>query len=210
MATNHPKTNPETLRAVYAAYRLAAAGQPFCEELCKGLPQGSIYEVRAVSEHEVTLTVRTRNGVGRSPRKLPALGCLVVRVLALCGGSPYFNPDRRKGHKGELHYLYISGFPVARILANAGQGFKVDFKGDHRDLCPSNLQLVSTKRGLTTAARPNATAEALSNFDSNAAKWGLAALLSRDEYAAMIEHCYRLFDKRYAHLLRGPEIEAAE
>ncbi|GJD34001.1 hypothetical protein [Methylobacterium aerolatum] len=210
MAKRHLKTTPENVEAVLSAYRLAVAGQPFHEELAKVRSLGSIVEVKHTPDNAMAVQVRTLKGELRSPRKMDCYGALILGVLSLPGGSPYFNPDRRKGFKGELHYLYVCGQPIVRVLADAQAGEKVEYGADHRDLRPSTLRVVPVSRGRSSATRPEATAEALRNYDANAAKWGLAGILSRDDYAATIEGSYRLFDQRHAAYLKPATREAAE
>jgi len=210
MATKHPTTTPENVEAVLSAYRLALAGRPFHEELAKVRNLGSIVEVKHTADGVMTVQVCTRKGKRRSPRKMDCYGTLILCVLSLPGGSPYFNPDRRKGFKGELHYLYVSGQPVVRVFADAQEGEKVEYGSDHRDLRRTSLRVVPVSRGRSSATRPKATAEALRNYDANATKWGLAGLLSREEYAEAIEGSYRLFDERWARLFRPAAKEAAE
>lgn len=206
--TPYPATTPEAVHAVLAYFNQAVAHlqapeanpAPDIMGLVAGLPQGSITEAR----HEVWEQgdVIGFNVKDRKPRYAVPAGFLIVRTLALFGGSPFLDTNKKGGQ--EQHYVEVlaAGYTAQRLMAGAEPGERVRLIGDHHDLTP---QALAIEAGDPRAVRDRrgAIRIALQLYRKNAVKWGLAGIISEAEYEALLRGCFRLFDALHGkHFLR--------
>lgn len=167
--------------------------------LTKGLPQGSIEKVEVVGDPAspaIAFTIKERPA-----RTMPPEAAFSLRTLGLFEGGAIFidknsaNPDER------LDYLEVGanqGITAQRLWADARAGEMVKLRDHHHNLQPAALAIVNGPEG-SVRGRREAIAEALKAYDKNAVAWGLAGLLSRDDYRTMLRTAFKLFDIKHGH-----------
>ncbi|MBX5174053.1 hypothetical protein HJB84_30190 [Rhizobium sp. NZLR1b] len=170
---------------------------PSPEDLLQGLPQGSLTAARYDREAGlIAFTVKDRN-----ERFIEPEGLLVLRVLSLFNGGAYLDKNQKGGE--ELHYLEVfsrpgMGITLQRLLADAQKGELVKMRGDHHLLSASNLTIVPGPQR-SARGRREAYEAALADYDERATNWGLAKLLSKTDYLAMLRGAFRLYDIKHGH-----------
>ncbi|MGO7019610.1 hypothetical protein [Rhizobium leguminosarum] len=170
---------------------------PHPEDLLQGLPQGSLSAARY--DHEcglIALTIKDRN-----ERFIEPEAFLVLRVLSLFNGGAYIDTSQR-GADG-YHYLEMfsrrgMGITLQRLLADAQKGELVKMREDHHLVTATNLAIVPGSQR-NTRGRREAFEAALADYDERATSWGLARLLSKTDYLAMLRGAFRLYDIKHGH-----------
>jgi hypothetical protein len=213
---DYPRNTPATVKAVIAChnalvlayargYREVTAADdipPPLDTLLAALPQGSFTEARFESEGPHAGHVAVTIGE-RKPRYFELEAFLCLRALGLFETGAIFidknNTDETK-RKDYVEVFSDLGLTVPRLLMNAQQSERVMQRqgGDYHDLTASNLRVVRGSQ-TTTRGRREVIEEALKAYDKNAEDWGLSGHLSRWDYQALIENCFRLYDIKNAH-----------
>jgi len=213
---NYPHNTPATVKAVIACHnalvianarrdREATAADDITlplDTLLATLPQGSLTEAHLEAEGPHAGHIAVTIGE-RKPRYFELEAFLILRALGLFETGAIFidknNTDETK-RKDYPEVFSGLGLTVPRILMNAQQSERVMQRqgGDHHDLTASNLRIVRGSQ-TTTRGRRDVIEEALKAYDKNAKDWGLSGHLSRWDYQALIENCFRFYDIKHAH-----------
>ncbi|MGV7031255.1 hypothetical protein [Methylobacterium symbioticum] len=174
---------------------------PKSEHLLLGLPHGSI-NAAFLQDRPQGPVIGWRIG-DRSPRFTVPTGFLILRALCLFGGFPFIDTNKKGGR--EQHYVEVlaEGYTLQRLMVGAEPGEVVRLLGDHHDLLPWCLS-VEGSHPRAKRDRRGAIRLALALYDKNAADWGLADLLSRAQYEALLRGAFRLYDAEHAHHLLRP------